>query len=194
MPACGWPSSLHSGLEADAVVELVDDDVGSLEPAVVLVEAAVAELTGAPVAEAEVSLLRDWLPVEALVPLLSDWSPVLVVVLLVSDWSPVDVVLSIDRSERPRRSTVGETVDVDPVIEEFTSALDPVTAASLLEADPVVDEVESALAVVLVVVSSLVVLALYWASAGAAPRIAATASALIYLERIMVKPPVVFRK
>jgi hypothetical protein len=178
LPACGWPSSLHSGLEADAVVELVDD-VEPLVPGAVLVDAVVAELTEAPVAEAEVSLLRDWLPVEALVLLLSDWSPVLVVVLLVSDWSPVDVVLSIDRLERPRRSTVGETVEVDPVIEEFTSALDPVTAELLLEAEPVIDEVESALAVVLVVVSSLVVLALFCASAGAAPSIAATASALI---------------
>ena len=178
MPACGWPSSLHSGLEADAVVELVDD-VEPLEPAAVLVDAVVPELTEAPVAEAEVSLLRDWLPVEALVLLLSDWSPVLVVVLLVSDWSPVVVVLSMERLERPRRSTVGETVEVEPVIEEFTSALDPVTAELLLEAEPVIDEVELVLAVVLVVVSSFVVLALFWASAGAAPSIAATASALI---------------
>jgi hypothetical protein len=49
-----------------------------------------------------------------------------------------------------------------------------------LEADAVVELVEAAaLAVVLVVVSSLVVLALVWASAGAAPSIAATASALM---------------
>jgi hypothetical protein len=69
------------------------------------------------------------------------------------------------------------------VIDEFTSALDPVTVESLLEADPVIDGLELALAVVLavvlVVVSSLVVLALFWASAGAAPSIAATASALM---------------
>lgn len=159
-------------MEANAVVELV-------EAAVLSVEAPAAESTEAPVAEAEVSLLRDWSPVEALVLLLSDWSPVLVVVLLLSDWSPVVVALSIVRLERPRRSTVGETVEVDPVIDEFTSALDPVTAVSLLEAEPVIDEVELALAAVLVVVSSLVVLALSWASAGAAPSIAATASALI---------------
>lgn len=167
LPACGCPSSLHNGFEAEAVDELV---------AARLAEAALLAPDAALV-EAAAPLLRNWLPVEALVLLLSDWSPVLVVVLLLSDWLPVDVVLSMDRLERPRRSTVGETVEVDPVMEEFTSALDPVTAELLLDAEPVIEGLELALAVVLAVVLSLVVL--FCASAGVAPSIAATASALI---------------
>ena len=166
LPACGCPSSLHSGFEAEAVAELAD---ARFAEAVVLVP------DGA--LEAVAPLLSAWLPVEALVLLLSDWLPVLVVVLLVIDWFPVDVVLSMVRLERPRRSTVGETVDEDPVMEEFTSALEPVTEELLLDAEPVIEGLELALAVVLAVVLSLVVL--FCASAGVAPSIAATASALI---------------
>jgi hypothetical protein len=140
---------------------------------------AAALVPDAVLAEAVAPLLNDWLPVDASVLLLSDWLPVLVVVLLLSDWLPVDVVLSMVRLERPRRSTVGDTVDVDPVIEEFTSALEPVTAELLLEAEPVIEGLELALAVVFVLVLSLFVPAVFCASAGAAPSIAATASALI---------------
>jgi hypothetical protein len=167
LPACGCPSSLHSGLDAEAVAELV---AARFAVALLLVP------DGA--VEAVAPLLSAWLPVEALVLLLSDWLPVLVVVLLLSDWLPVDVVLSMVRLERPRRSTVGETVDVDPVMEEFTSALEPVTDELLLEAEPVIEGLELALAVVLLVVLSLLVL-VFCAIAGAAPSIAATASALI---------------
>jgi hypothetical protein len=56
-----------------------------------------------------------------------DWSPVVALVLLLSDWSPVVVVLSIVRLDRPRRSTVGDTVELEPVIAEFTLELEPVT-------------------------------------------------------------------
>lgn len=101
----------------------------------------------APLAEAVASLLSDWLPVEALVLLLSDWSPVVVVVSELRDWLPVDVVLSIVRLERPRRSTVGETVEVEPVIDELTSELDPVIAELLVAAEPVTEGLEPAFAV-----------------------------------------------
>lgn len=92
-------------------------------------------------------LLSDWLPVEAVVLLLNDWLPVVVVVSAVTAWLPVDVVLSIVRLERPRRSTVGETVEVEPVIEEFTFELDPVIAELLVAAEPVTDGLEVAFAV-----------------------------------------------
>lgn len=166
MPACGCPSSLQRGFEADAVAELVAAPFAEALPLVP--DGAV---------EAVAPLLSAWLPVEALVLLLSDWLPVLVVVLLLMDWLPVDVVLSMVRLERPRRSTVGDTVDVEPVMEEFTSALEPVTAELLLEAEPVIEGLELAVAVVSLVVLSL--LALFCASAGVAPSIAATASALM---------------
>jgi hypothetical protein len=82
-----------------------------------------------------------------LVLLLSDWSPVVAFVLLVSDWSPVVVVLSMVRLERPRRSTVGDTVELEPVIDEVEFALEPVIDEFTLELDPVTDglEVEVAL-------------------------------------------------
>jgi hypothetical protein len=95
-----------------------------------------------------VLLLSDWSPVAALVLLLSDWSPVVVVVLPVSDWSPVDVALSMLRLERPRRSTVGETVDVEPVTDESTPEVDPVMAESVLAVEPVIEGLELAPAAV----------------------------------------------
>jgi hypothetical protein len=101
-----------------------------------------------PLAEAVVLLLSDWSPVVALVLLVSDWSPVVVVVLLLSDWSPVDVLLSMVRLERPRRSTVGETVEVEPVTDESTLEVDPVMAESLLAVEPVIEELELAPAAV----------------------------------------------
>lgn len=104
-------------------------------------------LVVAPLVEAAASLLSDWLPVEALVLLLSDWLPVVVVVSVVTAWLPVDVVLSMVRLERPRRSTVGETVEVEPVTDELTSELDPVIAELLVAAEPVTDGLEVAFAV-----------------------------------------------
>ena len=101
-----------------------------------------------PLAEAVVLLLSDWSPVVALVLLVSDWSPVVVVVLLLSDWSPVDVVLSMVRLERPRRSTVGETVEEEPVTDESTLEVEPVMAESLLAVEPVIEELELAPAAV----------------------------------------------
>jgi hypothetical protein len=115
----------------------------------VSVPLAVAALVAeALLAEAVVLLLSDWSPVVALVLLLSDWSPVVVLVLLVIDWFPVEVVLSMVRLERPRRSTVGETVEVEPVIDESTLEVDPVMDESLLAVEPVIEEFELAPAAV----------------------------------------------
>lgn len=101
-------------------------------------------LEGAAVAEE----LSDWSPVVAVVALLNDWSPVVVVVLLLSDWSPVDVVLSMVTLERPRRSIVGLTVEVEPVTDEFTSDEDPEMDDVLLAVDPVADGDEDAVPLV----------------------------------------------
>lgn len=84
-------------------------------------------------------LLRDWSPVVLVVELLRDWSPVVADVLLLSDWSPVVVVLSIVTLERPRRSMVGETVEVEPVMEFCESAVEPVTDEVELEVEPVTE-------------------------------------------------------
>ena len=83
--------------------------------------------------------LSDWSPVEELALLLIDWSPVVALVLLLSDWSPVVVVLSIVRLERPRRSTVGDTVELEPVTVELLLALEPLIAELTLELDPVTE-------------------------------------------------------
>lgn len=97
-----------------------------------------------------VELLSDWSPVDALELLLSDWSPVVALVLLLSDWSPVVVVLSMLRLERPRRSIVGDTVEVDPVTDELVLAVEPVIAEFVLELDPVTDGLDDAVEFALV--------------------------------------------
>jgi len=53
--------------------------------------------------------------------------PVVVVAFVVELCAPVEVLLSIVTLERPRRSMLGLTVELEPVIDEFTSAEDPVT-------------------------------------------------------------------
>jgi hypothetical protein len=116
------------------VVELVVFFLPLVAP---LVPAAVEPLT--PEGEAEAEELSDWSPVVADVLLLSDWSPVVVVVLLLSDWSPVDVALSMVTVERPRASMVGFSVELEPVIAEFTSADEPVTDEVLVAAEPFSD-------------------------------------------------------
>ena len=70
------------------------------------------------------------------------WLPVVELVLLLRDWSPVDVVLSMLNDERPRRSMLGLTVDVEPVMLLFVFAVDPVTEDVVPDAEPVVGAVE----------------------------------------------------
>jgi hypothetical protein len=60
-------------------------------------------------------------------------------VLLLSDWSPVDVLLSMVTLERPRRSMLGLTVELDPLMDEFTSEDEPVTDEVLPAVDPLID-------------------------------------------------------
>jgi hypothetical protein len=96
--------------------------------------------------------VADWLPVLELAVVLIDWSPVVALVLLVTDWSPVLVALSMVRLDRPRRSMLGEKVEVEPltvvsvlavepVMAEFTLVLDPVTVGLLVAFAVEFDEV-----------------------------------------------------
>lgn len=74
---------------------------------------------------------------------------------LLCDWLPVEVVLSMVTLERPRRSMFGETVELEPLIDDWVPALEPIAP------DPVVLEPRDVLAdgdvdvVVLAVVSSM---------------------------------------
>lgn len=70
------------------------------------------------------------------------------VVLLLRDWSPVLVVLSIVRLDRPRRSISGVKVDVDPVTLDVEFAEDPLIDEFTLELEPVTDGLVDARAVV----------------------------------------------
>lgn len=88
----------------------------------------------------------DWSPVVLEVPLLRDWSPVVADVLLLRDWSPVLVLLSIVTLERPRRSMVGLTVDVEPVCDVVESAELPVIDEVLFAVDPLSEGDELAVA------------------------------------------------
>jgi hypothetical protein len=105
--------------------------------------------------DCDVVPVADWLPVVAVDALLEDWSPVVVVAVVLEDWSPVDVVLSIVRLERPRRSMFGLKLELEPVIDEFTSVEEPVTDEFALEVDPVTDGLVVALWFELAVVSIL---------------------------------------
>jgi hypothetical protein len=59
---------------------------------------------------------------------------------------PVVVALSMVRLERPRRSIEGLKVEDEPVIDEFTSEVEPVTAVLALELEPLIELVLEALA------------------------------------------------
>jgi hypothetical protein len=110
--------------------------------AVVLLDAAVSA-EEVPVADE----VADWLPVVELAVVLIDWSPVVALVELESDWSPVVVALSMVRLERPRRSMLGEKLEVEPVTDELVLALEPVIAESTLVLEPVTDGLLVTLAV-----------------------------------------------
>ena len=112
----------------------------SVEPLVEAVPLAVVDCEAVP--------LADWSPVVVVAVWPEVWFPVVVVALDVTDWSPVVVALSMVRLERPRRSTVGDTVEVDPVTDESTLEVDPVMAESLLAVEPVIEELELAPAAV----------------------------------------------
>ena len=102
--------------------------------AVVLLEAAVSA-DEVPVADE----VEDWFPVVELAVVLIDWSPVVALVVLESDWSPVLVLFSMVRLDRPRRSMLGEKVEVEPVTDASVLALEPVTAELTLVLEPVTD-------------------------------------------------------
>lgn len=68
------------------------------------------------------------------------WLPVVAFVLLPSDWLPVVVVLSRFNVERPRRSMLGLTVEVDPFMLLVEFAVDPVTDDVVPAVEPVVLE------------------------------------------------------
>jgi hypothetical protein len=67
----------------------------------------------------------DWSPVVAVASWRDAWSPVVVVAVVSADWLPVVAALSIVTLDRPRRSIVGLTLDVDPVTEVSWLALEP---------------------------------------------------------------------
>jgi hypothetical protein len=96
--------------------------------------------------DALVLLDSDWSPVFAVELVDDDWLPVLVVVSVLIDWLPVEVVFSIVTLERPRRSMEGLKVELEPVMDEFTSDVDPVMALLALLEDPVTELVLAALA------------------------------------------------
>jgi energy-converting hydrogenase Eha subunit C len=69
------------------------------------------------------------------------WLPVVVVADVVADWSPVLVVLSIVTLERPRRSIVGLTVELEPVSDVFWSVEEPAIDELCVLDEPVTDGV-----------------------------------------------------
>jgi len=99
--------------------------------------------------------LADWSPVVVVELVCADWSPVVVVAPMVDDWLPVLVVLSIVRLERPRRSMFGLKVEVDPVIDEFTSVEEPVTLVLLVELEPLTEGLAVALPLAVLLVEAL---------------------------------------
>jgi hypothetical protein len=96
--------------------------------------------------DALVLLDSDWSPVVAVELVVDDWLPVLVEVSVLIDWLPVVVALSIVRLERPRKSMDGVKVELDPLMDEFTSVDEPVTALLALLAEPVTALLPEALA------------------------------------------------
>lgn len=118
------------------------------EPLAPLVELA-PSADAVPLASVDCEALpvADWSPVVAVDDWVESWSPVVVVAEELTDWSPVEVALSMVTLERPRRSIVGLTVDVDPVTDVFWSVEDPVMAESCVVEDPVTEGLAVALPV-----------------------------------------------
>jgi hypothetical protein len=108
-----------------------------VEPFVELVPEAVVDCEALP--------LADWLPVLVVAVWPEVWSPVVALEVEVTVWSPVVVALSIVTLERPRRSMVGLTVEVDPVTDVLVSVDEPVIDELCELVDPVTEGLAVAL-------------------------------------------------
>lgn len=109
----------------------------SVDAAAELVPVASVDWVAVPVA--------DWSPVVVVALWSEAWSPVVVLAVVLTDWSPVVVALSIERLERPRKSTFGLTVEVEPVTEVSWLVVEPVIDESCEVEEPVADGLAVAL-------------------------------------------------